>query len=165
MNNLEIYSHIVKNICVVDFAKLRKLAVEDWTKYLDENLKCITLSVSDIRSFIRFFFYTRLLELYRQITAKNIMVYAPDSPDFLLTDMKKRFRAYLIKSDEPIENFINVLKSNSPEYDDIALEASHFNLNDDFIKLQKYFRSSGLRGLAEKYKNFDETFKLLAHIK
>lgn len=159
-------SYTVKNIVVIDFAVLRNLAVSDWTEYSNENgIGDCPLPVKDIRAFIRFFFYSRLLDIYRGISAKHIMVYAPDSPDFLLTDMKKRFRAYLVKSDEPIENFINVLRSNSPEYDDIALEASHFNLNDDFVKLQKYFRSSGLKGLAEKYKSFQEIFKLLAHIK
>lgn len=153
----------IKNLSIININKIIKESINNTNLYcLNNDIK----NSKDTITLFKHFFYTIFLNAYSKHTKVNIILYyfeeeLLESSTFksILNLLKNKFKFPTIITNIPLEDYIKLISSDSPEYDEAI--NNNFNLIDSFSLLKGHLKKSGLLFLNKKYKNLKEQIGLL----
>lgn len=153
----------IKNLSIININKIIRESINNTNLYcLNNDIK----NSKDTTTLFKHFFYTIFLNAYSEHTKANIILYyfeeeLLESSTFksILNLLKNKFKFPTIITNIPLEDYIKLISSDSPEYDEAV--NNNFNLIDSFYLLRGHLKKSGLLFLNKKYKNLKEQIGLL----
>lgn len=155
------YTHIIKNLTLIDIAGLYDEALCDFNRFIYD----LKLTDKDKDKLIAHFFYSRLLKIYSQKTNYNFLIFFTDGTKVsnekifnkLFRYIKNKLCFPTVTSILKIDDYLPLLYGNSPLYDDIVNQ--NFSLSDKCDVLKLYMKKSGLSSLY--YEINGSSFKFL----
>ena len=113
---------------------------------------------------VKHYFWKIFLEAYETRTKSNILVYFDDKDECkdiikLIKLIKKEFKFPTLISNLSLDEYIKIISSESPEYDE-AIQ-NNFSLIDSFTAVKKYLKRTKLLALDKKYENIGDSLSLL----
>lgn len=159
-------THTIKNLTIIDIDVVASQVFKDTISFCHSNS---ISSITDIKKIYLHYYLSELLDLYTNRTTINVLLYHDINvitwEDFeklnepVVNLLRNKLKFPMIEGNMSISNYISLISSDSPEYDDAV--NNNFNFIDSLGFFKSYIKRSGLIALERQYSDLKQISTLI----